>query len=79
MRGFNGGLSTIWGFNEHRNGVFEGKERFYTNNFVIIPFGKTEISHIYQAAPPYHGLTALGMTTGLETLQSHYSHGGKAR
>ena len=29
-----------------------------------------------KAAPPYHGLTALGMTTGLESLQSHYSHGG---
>jgi len=30
-----------------------------------------------KAAPPYHGLTALGMTTGLESLQSHYSHGVK--
>ena len=29
---------------------------------------------------PYHhmnGLTALGVTAGLESLQSHYSHGGK--
>jgi hypothetical protein len=32
-----------------------------------------------KAAPTYHvnGLTALGMTAGLESLQTHYSHGGK--
>jgi len=36
----------------------------------------TEMAYL-KAAPPYHGLTALGMTTGLESLQSHYSHGVK--
>jgi len=36
----------------------------------------TDMAYL-KAAPPYHGLTALGMTTGLESLQSHYSHGVK--